>query len=369
MTHLRIEQNNIPENVSGDVITKLYQLAISGTLDSSSNLAGTLNTNATYQEYIDELEGQFLDLHINATNKYMMFADPEVQNVLLNAGIGDGIGITLTEVALVNRIGNIQHGFNSSEWNGAITDGVFQGNTLITSFNELKKFTQITKLDYQAFSGCSNLESIDLTNITTIGQYGGLGYCSTFNQCSKLVKIYAPNLQYIKFINRDGYSTIGGCNSLVSIDLPSFINTYPTNTSYFDMGPSSFPNLSSLQYINLGHAYANFDTVNQWSGGVFSNCSSLKVIDFGDSAYKFNDFMIENCPNLEAVVIRNNNVVPVIQNKGTASVANLFNNSNTNIYVPDSLISNYQQDSYWSNLYSNIHPLSEYSKSDYITEP
>ena len=72
MTHLRIEQNNIQENVSSAVIEKLYQLAISGDLDASSNLAGNLYTTATYQEYINALcktqqnpNGMFPDLTIS----------------------------------------------------------------------------------------------------------------------------------------------------------------------------------------------------------------------------------------------------------------------------------------------------------------
>lgn len=44
MTHLRIEQNNIQENVSSAIIEKLYESTINEDLDQSSNLAGTLYT-------------------------------------------------------------------------------------------------------------------------------------------------------------------------------------------------------------------------------------------------------------------------------------------------------------------------------------
>ena len=42
MTHLRIEQNNIPENVSAHLLKAIYDYAFSGDLDNSSNFSGSL---------------------------------------------------------------------------------------------------------------------------------------------------------------------------------------------------------------------------------------------------------------------------------------------------------------------------------------
>jgi len=93
MTHLRIEQNNgIIEEVSSSVITKLYELAISGTLDNTSQFKGRLHVDITYQDYIDYLTDRtkYLteDLYITASDTYIRFADPEVLNVLNANNIG-----------------------------------------------------------------------------------------------------------------------------------------------------------------------------------------------------------------------------------------------------------------------------------------
>ena len=110
MTHLRIEQNNIPENVSSGVITKLYELATSGDLDPYSNLAGTLHTTATYQDYITGITNIYSDLHITADNVYLRFYDTEVQRAVASV-YGDGTGVTASQLALaVNSVNSLYGG-------------------------------------------------------------------------------------------------------------------------------------------------------------------------------------------------------------------------------------------------------------------
>ena len=121
MTHLRIEQDNgVIEEVSSAVISKLYDIVHSGTLDNTSNLIGRLHTSATYQDYIDYLEDTFKingvkQLIIDSTKKYIRFADPEVQRVFTNTW-GDGNGVTLTDMTGVTKL----------PW------GLFENNTIIT---------------------------------------------------------------------------------------------------------------------------------------------------------------------------------------------------------------------------------------------
>lgn len=86
MTHLRIEQNNgIIEEVSSEVIEKLYNIVHNSTLDNTSNLVGRLHTSATYQDYIDYLEDTFKvngvkQLIIDAAKIYIHFNDPAVES-------------------------------------------------------------------------------------------------------------------------------------------------------------------------------------------------------------------------------------------------------------------------------------------------
>ena len=65
----------------------------------------------------------------------------------------------------------------------------------------------ITKLRISVFEYCTSLTSIDLPNVTSIGNY-------TFYSCTSLTSIDLPNVTSI------GDSAFSGCTSLTSIDLP-----------------------------------------------------------------------------------------------------------------------------------------------------
>lgn len=104
MTHLKVEQNNtVIEQIDGEVIEKLYQLAFSGDLDASSNLVGRLYTTATYQQYVDFLTQQFQDLYISADKYYVKFSDDNFQKLTAMV-FGDGVGVTEVQLATVTNI-------------------------------------------------------------------------------------------------------------------------------------------------------------------------------------------------------------------------------------------------------------------------
>jgi len=82
----------------------------------------------------------------------------------------DGIGITEADAA--NYTGSM------NSW--------FDGNTTVTTFDELKYFTN-TKLE-RTFNGCSNLTSVDLSKVRQI-------WNSAFRDCTKLnIEVNIPNL-------------------------------------------------------------------------------------------------------------------------------------------------------------------------------
>jgi hypothetical protein len=149
MTHLYIEQNGITEEVSSSVISKLYELVSSGTLDGTSNLKGRLHASVAKDVEVTYLNQHFSDLHITADALYLSFVDPEVERVLTTK-YGNGTGVTNVDMAGVAEI-NSNTGFSS--------------NTSITSFPELSNFNNIVRLGTWAFTSCSNLTTIDLTNI------------------------------------------------------------------------------------------------------------------------------------------------------------------------------------------------------------
>ena len=83
---------------------------------------------------------------------YIEFADPNVGAICAQKW-GSGGRITYAQAAAVTDIGT-----------------VFKGNTVITSFDELRHFTGLTSIPSTAFNGCTALVSIVFPDtVTTIG--------------------------------------------------------------------------------------------------------------------------------------------------------------------------------------------------------
>lgn len=67
--HLYIEQNTgLTENVNSSIISKLYELAISGDLDETSDLKGRLHSASGYEDQVSYLNTNFPDLYISVDN-------------------------------------------------------------------------------------------------------------------------------------------------------------------------------------------------------------------------------------------------------------------------------------------------------------
>ena len=117
-------------------------------------------------------------------------------------------------------------------------------NTLTSYRNE--ELETIEK-DY-AFSNCTNLESIDLPNLTKINK----SYC--FNNCTNLKNVNLPNL------TKTGNYAFYKCTSLKSIDLPNLT----------EIGETSFGNSVLIE--------VSFPKATYHSYYPFINCKSLKTI-------------------------------------------------------------------------------------------
>lgn len=152
-------------------------------------------------------------------DRYIHFEDPEVVKVLTAAGvIPEGGGITIEEAAVID-LGTL-----------------FKNNTLITSFDEFKYFTRPnTTVD---FSGCSNLERIDITNCTII---------PNFSNCGSLAYFNGPNSIQGVAIIPDGITSITNrwtrCNGVTELHFPDSLNT---------VGQSVFEFMSNLSKVYFG---------------------------------------------------------------------------------------------------------------------
>lgn len=128
----------------------------------------------------------------------------------------------------------------------AVTDigTLFQGNATITSFNELKFFIGLTEIGDEAFSGCSNLASIQIPNSVTSIEGGA------FMDCSALTSIVIPNS-----VISIGALAFFACTGLTSIEIPSSVtyigeNSFSHNNLSSIIVASGNPNYDSRNYCN-----------------------------------------------------------------------------------------------------------------------
>ena len=113
MKHLLLKQNTTGiEIVTAKIIEKMYTLAKSEELDTSSTYEGNLQVTYTYEDSVSYLLGnkddgtrRFPNLSINVTEgKYIRFEDPVVEQICAT-NWGDGTGITIAQAAAVSSIG------------------------------------------------------------------------------------------------------------------------------------------------------------------------------------------------------------------------------------------------------------------------
>lgn len=430
--HLVIKQTATQENVSSAVIDKLYNLTyedstlgIDPEVDSQrGDIVGNIRPTAAYEDAVEFLKNKFgpdvennidgLTIDISTNDCYIRFKDSNVLSVLLNNGIGDGIGITKTVAAQQTSL------------------PTFADNTDITSFDELKYFTTFTVIPRASFMGCSNLKSINLenirilnsqaflncdltdfdvncpvlsnigfgsfsdTNIKTVSNLGTVPQLPeyTFGNCTKLEKVILPitlttidmevfnNNNLLSEINVENISSIGANNFSYCTSLPELMNFSSLTTlslrvsnNIFDNRNSGFLNLQSVYYLylpKLTQLYHGCDKGGNNVVGTFTRpgfgntCSSFKMIYFKDLQSLYTGCF--GGSNILKLVI--NNVTPPSVIKSTNANADVdsiigSNQSRTNIgaiYVPDSAVNTYKDTTnypYWAALSSIIHPISE----------
>lgn len=241
------------------------------------NVSGALDATGlkgVYQEDIDNILAKLpnLLLSYNPDKFYISFKDEEVLQVLLNNGVGDGIGITTEEVDKVTTIGT---------W--------FKGNTTIEHFDEFEKFTGVTFLgtntdNYNggAFVGCSSLKTITLPSSVTTLRNGA------FKDCVNLIRV--DNAESINEIRPHSFQN---CTSLLmDMNLPNLKKLY--TITFFASGITGF-NAPKLSEIPNGENMYN---------GCFSYCTNLQSISL-PSATLIGSNSFYGCSALSSIFIPN----------------------------------------------------------------
>ena len=222
----------------------------------------------------------------------------------------------------------------------------FMNNTAITSFNELKDFTQVTRLVGNAFMGCTALKSIDVSNIDTV-DYGIFDGCSELKQDIVLNKI-TGNIGQAAFRNSGitgliapnatscNTSICDGCNNLTKVDLRSMET----------IGAFALQRCPSLAEVNIS-------SVKELGVQAFYNCTSLTVLDIPSTVVSMGEAVVFGCTSLRHVIVRAT-TPPTLGTRAFTSTTCL-------IYVPDGSVDAYKAATNWNSWADRIKPLSEYN--------
>ena len=239
------------------------------------------------------------------------------------------------------------------------------------AFSNCKNMTEITipdsvtEIGQSAFSGCTSLSKVKLSNSLMIIEEGafrdctslkeivipdsvteirgewyenGVRHSSAFSGCTSLSKVkLSNNLTIIEA------GTFSGCRSLTEIVIPDSVTS---------IGGSAFSGCTSLAEITIS------DSVTSIGSSAFEGCTSLAEIDIPDSVTRVGGFAFSGCTSLSKVKLSNNlTIIEVRTFSGCISL--------TEIVIPDSVtkITEEWYDYYYAGAFSGCTSLAEITVS------
>lgn len=232
-------------------------------------------------------------------------------------------------------------------------------------------FPNVTFTDYEAFGGCVSLKYAYLPELVSLGNHTFanckelvsvsfpklVSFASyVFYNCTKLEDIFFPSITFI------GSAAFSGCNKLKTAIFPEVTIIEGSAFQYCNnVSIISFPKVTSIAYSAFNHcsliSIFSFPELSYVYAGAFSYCTSLEIASLPKLRVMQNSCFY-SCTNLKTVIIG-------IETSSicTLNGSNAFYNTHSmlTIYVPDSLITNYQTATNWTYYSSRIKGISELS--------
>ena len=200
----------------------------------------------------------------------------------------------------------------------AIGENAFKNATNITSITIP---ATVTAIESDAFSGCSGITTVDLKNVTTIGN-------GAFEQTGLTSIVIPDNVTSL------GDNSFAGCENLATVTLGEGVTTIgngafeqtgltsiviPDNVT--SLGDNSFAGCENLATVSLGEGVTTIgngafsgnenissivipDSVTSLGEGAFSGCEGLTTITIGTGITSIGNNAFNGCDNLEVVNVR-----------------------------------------------------------------
>ncbi len=161
----------------------------------------------------------------------------------------------------------------------------------------------VTSISYEAFSGCSGMTSITISNsVTSIGNFA-------FWNCGSLTSVSFPNS--MKSIGAGAFSD---CSGLTSVTIPNSVTSISNDafagTTWYDKQPDGVVYAGNVAYKYKGAMPDNTNiTLNEGtvsiSSGAFDNCSGLTSVYIPGSVTSIGEHAFSGCSGLTSVTIPN----------------------------------------------------------------
>ena len=213
------------------------------------------------------------------------------------------------------EINGIYYNLISESHSAEVTSGTnnYSGSIVIpqsVTYNDIEY--SVTSIGSSAFSGCSGLTNITISNsVTNIGRYA-------FLRCSSLISINIPNsvtsIEGSAFEKCSGltsvtvesgnikYDSRNNCNAIIETSTNTLVvgcmNTIIPN-SVTSIGKLAFSNNSGLTSITIPNSVTSIGEF------AFYGCNGLTSITIPSSVISIGHYAFENCSGLTSITIPN----------------------------------------------------------------
>ena len=194
---------------------------------------------------------------------------------------------------------------------------------VVTNVNDGISY-QVTSIGEYAFYECTGLTSVEIPNsVTSIGD-------NAFAKCTGLKSVEIPNS-----VTSIGLCAFDGCKGLKSVEIPNSVTS---------IGEYAFRGCTGLKSLTIGNL------VESIGYAAFAGCKGLTSLTIPNSVTSIGDAAFTGCTGLIEITSFANSVPPI----GYETFHEV--NKSIPVYVPCSLISDYQTASGWKE-FTNYQPI------------